>query len=226
MSDEDDVLACPHCDSPSITKHVGGMHRPTDDPLAYRCRGCGETFAEPTRRPRKTAPAGVGRLSDAGRALVEADPDDFELRPDGGYAVDESLERIRGTWGDDDPAVLAFDDASEPVVADVAGQLKYITAGHVGPSEIDREQCARLFELFGPPRVTPLSTHAHRFDRDIFEWELDRELRTDGGTDSVSAYSRVTSRIVRAFARWGLVRHPYGREYARETFGVLGGESR
>jgi len=31
-------------------------------------------------------------------------------------------------------------------------------------------------------------------------------------------------RLNRAFVRWGLLRHPYGREYARTHYTLLGGQ--
>jgi hypothetical protein len=93
---DDLIPACPYadCDSPTITKHVGGMHRPTADEPSFRCRDCGRHFEEPNYRPRHNNNAGLGNLSDAGRALADADPDDFEIRTDGGTDFDHESSRV------------------------------------------------------------------------------------------------------------------------------------
>ena len=31
------------------------------------------------------------------------------------------------------------------------------------------------------------------------------------------------ARLIRAFTYWGLLKHPFGREYARAQYGPLGG---
>ncbi|WP_152042021.1 hypothetical protein [Salinigranum salinum] len=33
---------------------------------------------------------------------------------------------------------------------------------------------------------------------------------------------RLTGRLIRLFVRWGLIKHPYGREYAREQYTLTG----
>jgi hypothetical protein len=33
---------------------------------------------------------------------------------------------------------------------------------------------------------------------------------------------RLAGRLTRLFVRWGLIRHPYGREYAREQYTLTG----
>jgi transposase-like protein len=96
------VDACPECDSGRLTKHVGGMSRPIDGPLGYRCLDCKAKFEEPVTRPSRGESPNVGNLSEAGRALLDADPDDFEIRTDGGrdelaMAIDRQtdvLERL------------------------------------------------------------------------------------------------------------------------------------
>ena len=112
MSD-DLIPACPYadCDSPTITKHVGGMHRATDGKPSYRCRDCGRHFEEPNHRPRRGNNT-VGNLSDAGRALVEADPDDFEIRTDGGRTVNIAPDIL--TWlPDNRPPAYQDGDSDE-----------------------------------------------------------------------------------------------------------------
>lgn len=85
----DMVDACPECDSAMITKHVGGLHRPIDDPPSYRCRDCKTLFDEPVQREPRRDVESVGNLSEAGRALLDADPDDFPIRTDGGSIADD-----------------------------------------------------------------------------------------------------------------------------------------
>jgi len=35
-------------------------------------------------------------------------------------------------------------------------------------------------------------------------------------------YRRIVQRITGLFVRWGVISHPYGREYARERYTLLG----
>lgn len=82
----EEIEACPSCDSATITKHTGGMHRPVEPDSRFRCRDCGTQFDEPVVRERRHPGPNPGNLSAGGRALLEADPDDFDpsLVTDGG----------------------------------------------------------------------------------------------------------------------------------------------
>ena len=39
----------------------------------------------------------------------------------------------------------------------------------------------------------------------------------------ISMAGRLICRVIRAFARWGLIPHPYGESYAKEHIGLFGG---
>ena len=107
-----------------------------------------------------------------------------EVATDGGQDPDELLERIAGTWDDEDPLVLAFDhpESGEAVLADVDGDLRYLSSQLIYPAPADPEEFAEAVEIYGPPRVENLSTFSTRFDKSHFEEERPRTM-TDGGRD-------------------------------------------
>ncbi len=110
--------------------------------------------------------------------------DDQEVRADGGTQpvagsdeVDDYLEKISGTWSDEDPEVLVFDQLdSRPVVAQVDGDLRCLNSGLVYPRQLSREGLIDAINEYGRPRADDLSNHEHRFDKSHFE-----DLPDDGG---------------------------------------------
>ncbi|MDY6778942.1 MAG: hypothetical protein SV760_00010 [Halobacteria archaeon] len=99
--------------------------------------------------------------------------------------VDRLVDRLEGTWSDDDPTVLAIATEKEPVVADVDGDLLTIHDGLVGPIETSRDELRAFLEEAGDVvvRLETLSDHEHRFDPDIFEWRVDRTTSIDESDD-------------------------------------------
>lgn len=122
-------------------------------------------------------------------ARAETVPDDAtferasEIATDGGESIDDRLERIRGTWNDDDPLVLAFqdDDAGDPVVADVDGELRFLSSRLIYPRETGEGELTDAVDRHGLPEVTPLSEHEDRFDAGDFEDLAEDRLVTEGG---------------------------------------------
>lgn len=90
MSD-DTVTACPHCDSAGIVERK----QPEQSKGAWYCQNCFRGFDEPVER----APDFGGNYSAAGRALLDASPEDLvdgTLVADGGrIPADEVHEHIR-----------------------------------------------------------------------------------------------------------------------------------
>ncbi|MGM0399157.1 MAG: hypothetical protein ACQEQY_09220 [Halobacteriota archaeon] len=72
----------------------------------------------------------------------------------GGYR-----DRIADTWTDTDPLVLAFEGEGMPVVAEVDGELRYLSYNIVRPRRVDEDDLAKFIALRGEPRVLPLSDH-------------------------------------------------------------------
>jgi transposase-like protein len=71
------VLACPECDSPSLSTRPGGINsgRATDDHDRYYCTQCNARFETPTERAAKTTRGGIRGDSLAAR-LAKANPDE------------------------------------------------------------------------------------------------------------------------------------------------------
>lgn len=68
-------------------------------------------------------------------------------------------DRIADTWDDADPLVLAFEGEGLPVVAEVDGELRYLSYNVVRPRRVDDDDLAKFIAMRGPPRVIPLSEH-------------------------------------------------------------------
>lgn len=79
------------------------------------------------------------------------------------------LERVRGTWSDDDPLVLVFPGETVPVVAHVSGDWRYLSDRLERPRTTDRLNLEVAAYRRGLPSIEPLSAHAARFDRRDFE---------------------------------------------------------
>ncbi len=83
------VRACPQCNSSRLKRRKPKSSLsplPASAPK-YRCRDCGHTFDSPTERE------SFHGLSEAAKALVSADPDEFEIRTDGGADADRLAHR-------------------------------------------------------------------------------------------------------------------------------------
>jgi len=100
---------------------------------------------------------------------AERDSDGGPSNRAGSDCVDEYLDKIRGTWKDDDPDTLTFGYGSDPVIADVDGGLRVLSSNLIYPRRIDREAVIEAINKGGEPRVEPLSAHTNRFDREDFE---------------------------------------------------------
>lgn len=70
---EDEVAACPDCDSSQVRYYTPGGYRGFGDHKRYACRSCGARFDEFTARPRKIRSAGQSGLA---ADLLDADPDE------------------------------------------------------------------------------------------------------------------------------------------------------
>ncbi|MFW6265664.1 MAG: hypothetical protein ACOC2A_02695 [Halanaeroarchaeum sp.] len=68
-------------------------------------------------------------------------------------------DRIADTWADADPLVLAFGGEGMPVVAEVDGELRYLSYNIVRPRRVGDDDLAKFIALRGEPRVLPLSEH-------------------------------------------------------------------
>src|SRR6056297_1714205 len=120
-----------------------------------RCRTCGGS-------------AGNGRRTCRECSLEER----FGVPADHFDTIDERIELIRDTWSDEDPKVLAFDapEAGDPVVADVDGELRFLSEQLVLPAATDADEIRAAADEYGRPRVAPLSAFDERFGRAHFEW--------------------------------------------------------
>lgn len=79
------------------------------------------------------------------------------------------LERVRGTWNDEEPLVLVFSGKTTPIVAHVAGEWRYLSDRLHRPRVADRLDLEVAAYRRGLPSVEPLSTHADRLAREAFE---------------------------------------------------------
>jgi len=159
------------------------------DEQRYECSNCGHTYTDDgwngcpkcdSLRRRYVGDVDAGDDDDdtpgAGAAVA---------LPDGGEVADRDVvenlvDQIRGTWDDDDPLVMAFEDGeSNPVVADVDGELRVLSSSIVFPREVDHEDVREALDRHGRPSVDHLSEHSDRFDRGTFEDS--QEIATDGG---------------------------------------------
>jgi len=68
-------------------------------------------------------------------------------------------ERIAGTWGDGDPLVLAFAGDGSPIVADLDGELRYLSTHIVRPRRVRMSDLKKFVTVRGPPQVLALSAH-------------------------------------------------------------------
>lgn len=78
--------ACPdlECDSTSINLLTARRNQVDEDTPRYRCRDCNNHFNDPrTHAPKNTTHG----LSGSQKELWEADPDEFDLRADGGVTT-------------------------------------------------------------------------------------------------------------------------------------------
>ena len=123
-SSDELVPACPYpdCDSTTITKYVGGMHRATEGEPSHRCRDCGRHFEDPNYRPRRNHNPGVGNLSNAGRAFVETDPENFEIRTHGGTDTDER-SRLMTDLGHEDSSGTPASESPSRVIHQITTRL-------------------------------------------------------------------------------------------------------
>lgn len=76
-----------------------------------------------------------------------------------GTGVGGYRDTIADTWKDADPLVLAFQGEGMPVVAEVDGELRYLSFNIVRPRRVDDDDLAKFIALRGEPRVLPLSEH-------------------------------------------------------------------
>lgn len=81
----------------------------------------------------------------------------------------DRLDRVRGTWADDDPLVLVFPGETQPVVAHVAGEWRYLSDSRHVPGVADRLDLEVATLRRGVPSVEPLSEHLERLVRRRFE---------------------------------------------------------
>lgn len=70
--EEDQIPACPDCDSGSVSMNSTGGPSRYEDPDTYRCSDCYATFDDPNHRDRR-GPGGLPGNSLAA-ALSDADP--------------------------------------------------------------------------------------------------------------------------------------------------------
>ncbi|MFW5905287.1 MAG: hypothetical protein ACOCUO_00390 [archaeon] len=87
-----------------------------------------------------------------------------------------ALEGASGTWQNPDPLVVAVQDPKRHVFADVDGTWRVYHDGLVLPRETNREEIREFVESLGVDtsvRLDRLSGHAARFDRDLFESDLE-----------------------------------------------------
>lgn len=111
--------------------------------------------------------------------VTSLNPRHLRAETDGGGCSDAEdferlIERIHGQWNTPDPDVLAIDHPKEPVVADVDGDLRLYHGGLVAPISTSLGEVAWHVSEYGG-RVESLSDHADRFDKDLFEWEVNRD---------------------------------------------------
>ncbi|WP_254766051.1 hypothetical protein [Salinilacihabitans rarus] len=81
----------------------------------------------------------------------------------------DRLDRVRGTWTDDEPLVLVFPGETQPVVAHVAGEWRYLSERRHVPGVADRLDLEVATLRRGVPSVEPLSEHLERLVRRRFE---------------------------------------------------------
>lgn len=73
--EEDEIHACPECDSPDVIhKQPSGFDGLQQDPHDYRCNNCRHHFDVPVVRKRKNKRQ-ERTASPAANALIEADPE-------------------------------------------------------------------------------------------------------------------------------------------------------
>lgn len=68
-------------------------------------------------------------------------------------------ERIAGTWASGDPLVLAFAGDGSPVVAELDGELRYLSTHVDRPRRVDGRDLEKFMTVRGPPQVLSLSEH-------------------------------------------------------------------
>lgn len=83
--------------------------------------------------------------------------------------IDDLLEEIGGQWDQDDPDVLIFANEDRSCVADVDGDLRLLSFGLIQARTVGKDDIRVAVDRHGLPRVVPLSTQSHRFDKDDFE---------------------------------------------------------
>ena len=174
-------------------QRLGSFSTANDQPerteRCYECTNCGHTYADDGYDGCPECDSSRRRF--VGEVAIEDQGDDDDTTSpvaiaDGGRTVEEAMERllepIRDTWATSDPKVLAFEDGeTNPVLADVDGELRVLSSNLVYPREVDLEDVREATERHGRPSVEHLSDHEARFDREAFE--DDKELVTDGGED-------------------------------------------
>lgn len=80
------VEACPECDAARVRLLTSRVADVDETHPRYRCATCGNRFNEPHTRPSKNNSPGV---SGSQKTLWQADPDEFDLRADGGTRCPE-----------------------------------------------------------------------------------------------------------------------------------------
>lgn len=85
-------------------------------------------------------------------------------------ALDDAIEEITGQWDGDDPPVIHFTSGPKPVIADVDGELRFLSSRLIYAARTDREDIIAFMRKHDElPSVAPLSDFSHRFDKGSFE---------------------------------------------------------
>lgn len=90
---------------------------------------------------------------------------------DGGRIVtslEESVERIAGTWTDPDPEVLALPGEGVPAVAVVRGQIRLLSSHFVYPQPCSLDRLRRVVQRCGEHHVIRLSDHPAGYRKGMF----------------------------------------------------------
>jgi len=179
------------CQDCERDERLGGFSpastRSDPDEQRYECSNCGHTYTDDgwngcpkcdSSRRRYVGDVDAGDDDDDPPGAAVALPDGGKVA--GRDVVENLVDQIRDTWTSSDPLVLAFeDDESNPIVADVDGELRVLSSALVYPREVDHEDVREALDRHGRPAVDHLSDHSDRFDREAFE--DGQELATDGG---------------------------------------------
>lgn len=102
------------------------------------------------------------------------------------------LDRVRGTWRDDDPRVLVFPGETTPVVAAVDGEWRYLSDRVDVPRVADDLDVEVATFRRGDPSVEALSDQADRFGRADFERASETEADDGSRRDASDSDDRTT----------------------------------